>query len=272
MHRDQANGFHVEWDTKQTDNSQNRKNAIQNETYYVPLHIFNPIEWAKKMVAGLQKLYVASKYQFFQLTGGIFGSVQISWFKVAMVGLILFAFIKKDFRFQINLRAPNAETQMAQGQTDEMGLVKAVSLTSPVASLNIDFISLSEIDDRKVAAYIKRFEKVAKVEMVKYGIPASIKMAQAILESQANMHPRTRKTNNHFGQILATQSYDSAWANWRAHSNFITKSKFKALLDNDTDVKGWAKDLQAAGYSNDPNYSNKLLQIIEKYNLAALDR
>lgn len=270
MHRDKSNGFHVEWDTTQTSYDQKQKSAIQNETYYVPLQVFNPFVWIKKMIAGLKKLFVAIKFHFFRLTYGVFDNVRISWFKVAMVGLILFVFLKKDFKFQFNMRAPGSTTQMAQGQTDEMGIVKVANWTGHIT--NNDFVSLSELSERNTHAYIKRFAKVAQSEMSKYGVPASIKMAQGLLESQANMHPHTRKTNNHFGQFLATQSYDSAWENWRAHSLFITKSKFRVLLDNGNDVKAWANDLQAAGYSKDPNYSDKLLQLIEMYDLLKLDK
>ena len=130
---------------------------------------------------------------------------------------------------------------------------------------------MPQLEERKVQAYIKRFEKVAKVEMEKFGIPASIKMAQGIIESQANAHPNALSMNNHFGQPMATQRYESAWENWRAHSLMISNSKLKDLCGNKS-VKQWAKALQKSGYSTIPNYANELLEVIDTYELNRLDR
>ncbi|MEL7020355.1 MAG: glucosaminidase domain-containing protein [Bacteroidota bacterium] len=269
MHRDRITGRPQQWRTQQTGRAPNQKRVIQNQMYYTTIRWFRPIEWSKKVLKGLQQLYVALKFQFFRLTGGIFAEMQLSWFKMAMMGLILFAFFKKDFSFQMNMQAPAQVVQASQN--DKMGLAKAVSWTATKPH-HQDFAQLSAIQEDKVIAYIKRFRKVARTEMQKYGIPASIKMAQGILESLADTHPNTRKNNNHFGSFLADKSYNSAWENWRAHSIFITQSRFKTLLKHENNSDAWAVGFQQMRYTTDPDYSNKLLKIIDRYNLKQLDQ
>lgn len=270
MQKNQSNGFQSTWNINQNTHVYQQKRTIQNETRYIPVHTINPIVLIKKLVLGLKKLFVAIKFHFFRLTFGVFDKVQIPWFKVGLIALALFIMLKKDLRFQFNMKAPvGGETEMAESRQDEFGMVQAVNWFG--SSDKATFVSLNELDQRKVTAYIRRFSSVAQTEMEKYKVPASIKMAQGIIESQANFHPHTRKTNNHFGRPLAHQKYNSAWENWRAHSLLIVKTKYKELLKNGSDIQAWAIGLQELGYSSDPNYAKKLLQIVEDYELTHLD-
>jgi flagellum-specific peptidoglycan hydrolase FlgJ len=106
--------------------------------------------------------------------------------------------------------------------------------------------------------------------MRKFGIPASIKMAQAILESKAGESAGVKQYNNHFGSPLSQTEYVSAWENWRAHSLFL-KNEYSALFDDAYGYKQWAKGLQKLKYSSDRNYADKLIEVIEKYELTLLD-
>lgn len=148
-------------------------------------------------------------------------------------------------------------------------------------------ISYSE----RVANYINEFSDIAKEEMLQYGIPASITLAQGILESGAGAGELTRKANNHFGIKCHTgwegesvyhdddergecfRKYKDPKYSYRDHSLFLTqRSRYQDLFKlKKDDYKGWAKGLRKAGYATDPKYPDKLIGIIERYNLEAYD-
>lgn len=143
----------------------------------------------------------------------------------------------------------------------------------------------------RVANYIKEFSDIAKEEMLQYGIPASITLAQGILESGAGAGELTMKANNHFGIKCHTgwegdtvyhdddergecfRKYNDPKYSYRDHSLFLTqRSRYQDLFKlRKDDYKGWAKGLKKAGYATDPKYPDKLIGIIERYNLEAFD-
>ena len=140
-------------------------------------------------------------------------------------------------------------------------------------------------------AYIKRFSKVAMDEMRIYKIPASITLAQGILESESGNSRLAKKGNNHFGIKCGSswngktirhdddrrhecfRVYSSPWESYRDHSKFLTSSKrysglFKYKI---TDYKSWAHGLKKAGYATDRRYPKRLIKIIEDYKLYRFD-
>ncbi|MFT5231864.1 MAG: flagellum-specific peptidoglycan hydrolase FlgJ [Saprospiraceae bacterium] len=142
-----------------------------------------------------------------------------------------------------------------------------------------------------VANYIATYSEIAKQEMDTYGIPASITLAQGILESGAGRGELTRKAQNHFGIKCHSgwtgerayhdddelqecfRKYTDPQSSFRDHSLFLSqRSRYKSLfsLERD-DYKGWAKGLRKAGYATDPKYPDKLISIIERYDLEAYD-
>ena len=145
--------------------------------------------------------------------------------------------------------------------------------------------------NQRVANYINEFAQISKEEMLQYGIPASITLAQGILESGAGAGELTRKANNHFG-IKCHQGWEGDTVyhdddelgecfrkykdpkySYRDHSLFLTqRSRYKDLFTlRKDDYKGWAKGLRKAGYATDPRYPEKLIGIIERYNLQNYD-
>lgn len=143
-----------------------------------------------------------------------------------------------------------------------------------------------------VATYINNYKKIAQEEMLLYGIPASIKIAQGILESGAGRGNLTTRSNNHFGIKCHTgwtgesvrhdddelqecfRKYNDPKYSFRDHSLFLTtrprySDLFKLRKD---DYKGWAIGLRRAGYATDPKYPDKLISIIERYELYKLDQ
>ncbi len=143
-----------------------------------------------------------------------------------------------------------------------------------------------------IEEYIETFSDIAKAEMIAYGIPASITLAQGILESGFGKSELVLKTNNHFG-IKCHNGWDGQYAyhdddergecfrkynhpmySFRDHSVFLSsRARYSSLFDLRRDnYKGWAKGLKAAGYATDPRYPQKLISFIEKYDLNRFDR
>ncbi|MGO4912665.1 glucosaminidase domain-containing protein [Leeuwenhoekiella sp. W20_SRS_FM14] len=142
-----------------------------------------------------------------------------------------------------------------------------------------EYASFASVED-----YINHFAPIAKEEMRLYKIPASITMAQAVLESGAGNGNLTKKANNHFGikchnwtgEVVyhdddeageCFRKYRDPKFSFRDHSLFLTgRSRYADLFDLDPDdYKGWAKGLRKAGYATDPKYPQKLIAIIERY-------
>ena len=135
--------------------------------------------------------------------------------------------------------------------------------------------------------YIEIFKSTAIKEMNRSGIPASITISQAILESAYGNSTLAIYANNHFGikckpdwtgqtyAIGATcyKKYSSVIESYEDHSNHIKSRKWYADLFKlkITDYKGWAYGLKKAGYAQDPNYAFSLIQIIEKYKFYSFD-
>src|SRR5687768_5398388 len=146
------------------------------------------------------------------------------------------------------------------------------------------------------ADYIEQYKDIAVSEMMRTGIPASIKLAQAMHESACGKSDLACKANNHFGikcgndwngktykkedddykdgELVKScfREFRTVYDSYIAHSDFLTdpaKSKrygFLFELDQ-TDYKGWARGLAKAGYATDPQYANKIIDLIEKYEL-----
>lgn len=142
-----------------------------------------------------------------------------------------------------------------------------------------------------IYAYIDQYKETAKDNMRNYGIPASITLAQGILESGSGKGRLAREANNHFGikchkewtgdfirhdddeSQECFRKYKHASESFRDHSLFLTsRSRYEDLfkLDKD-DYQGWAKGLRKAGYATDPKYPTKLIGLIERYELYNYD-
>ena len=146
-------------------------------------------------------------------------------------------------------------------------------------------------DDGPVERYIRQYAPTAVSEMRRSGVPASITLAQGILESAAGTSRLAVKANNHFGikcgslwkgrSIKADddarnecfRSYGSPAESFRDHSDFLRyRDRYAFLFELEpSDYKGWAYGLKQAGYATDPAYPSKLISLIERYNLTQYD-
>ena len=142
-----------------------------------------------------------------------------------------------------------------------------------------------------VLAYIEKYKTVAKENMLKYGIPASITLSQGILESGAGTGSLSVQANNHFGikchkdWLGSTikhnddsadecfRKYENPFDSFEDHSLFLTgRPWYSGLFKLEkSDYKAWAKGLKSAGYATDPQYPAKLIGLIERYQLYKYD-
>lgn len=140
--------------------------------------------------------------------------------------------------------------------------------------------------------YIETFAEIAQMEMKAYGIPASITLAQGLLESGLGRGALALKTNNHFGIKCHTgwegdrdfhdddaagecfRKYNHPMYSYRDHSIFLTsRSRYASLFELDSDdYKRWARGLKAAGYATDSHYPHKLIALIERHQLYKYDQ
>lgn len=153
-------------------------------------------------------------------------------------------------------------------------------------------IDIPDINPRlyTVKDYIRDFSEVAMQEMRLYNIPASITLAQGILESGGGKGDLTRRANNHFGikchdwtgdrvyhdddsRGECFRKYKNPSYSYRDHSLFLAKrTRYAELFDLDKDdYIGWAKGLRKAGYATDRKYPDKLIGLIERYELYRFD-
>ncbi len=144
--------------------------------------------------------------------------------------------------------------------------------------------------NQKYQQYINQYKDIAIEQMQRWGIPASITLAQGLFESGAGQSRLAVKGNNHFGikcngwdgrKIYQDddtdgecfRAYESVYQSYEDHSRFLANGKRYASLFNyeTTDYRAWAKGLKAAGYATNPQYANKLIELIQLYKLYQYD-
>ena len=150
----------------------------------------------------------------------------------------------------------------------------------------------SPSEDTPQKRYISKYADLAVEEMRRSGVPASITLAQGLLESRAGQSDLAVKGNNHFGIKCHSnwngpkvhidddkdnecfRKYRTVEQSYRDHSDFLRyRDRYKFLFDLDPkDYEGWAYGLKKAGYATDPAYPKKLIKIIEEYELYKYDK
>ncbi len=249
------------------------------------------------------------------------------WFKGLLIFLILHLYLTRDISIKFNMVDKNIAASAAQiipsnspkfdnnhlkentvtshNSNDHVKVEKSVDSRKANDFYNITFILNPDYGRRKGISssivkekinnckrYVDRFSKIARTEREIYGIPASITMAQGLLESDAGGSRLSRESNNHFGIKCRSKCrgctcrnytddskydmfrvFDSVWESYREHSKLLNGNRYKHLLDLPvTDYKGWAHGLKKAGYATDKRYAEKLIKIIEEMKLYKLDK
>ncbi|MGE5944534.1 MAG: glucosaminidase domain-containing protein [Flavobacteriales bacterium] len=189
---------------------------------------------------------------------------------------------KKAVNKKKDPRKTNTERVVIQNETRKN---PEINTNENESSVNVPKTTISSTED-----YVAMFSAIAQEEMRLYGIPASITIAQGILESNSGKGRLSVEANNHFGikchewtgdriyhdddaSQECFRKYIDAKYSYRDHSLFLTgRSRYAKLFKlKKNDYKGWAKELKAAGYATDRKYPDKLISLIERYDLHKLD-
>lgn len=170
--------------------------------------------------------------------------------------------------------------------------MKKIRFTIVFALLAISCVAVYAQTRQTREEYIEKYKSIAVAHMEKYGIPASITMAQGILESDAGNSALSLSSNNHFGikckkswtgrkvyydddaKGECFRAYPSVEASYEDHALFLDSSpRYDSLFSYPSnDYRSWARGLKAAGYATAPDYAERLVTIIEKYKLYILDQ
>lgn len=206
--------------------------------------------------------------------------------KIFILACILFLASCKGAKYTSNTKKPASKPRTTSVAKKPTPTTKpTTSVSNPTETLQST--STTTVYADVVKNYIEQYKETAKDNMRKHGIPASITLAQGILESGAGNGRLAKEANNHFGIKCHTgwtgetirhdddasqecfRKYRHASESFSDHSLFLTsRSRYSDLfvLKKD-DYTGWAKGLKKAGYATDPKYPDKLIGLIERYEL-----
>ena len=210
----------------------------------------------------------------------------LPWFKIGALSMIAFIMLKKDFQLNFALASPLSVFTDDREAEKESNLSQVLSVSNPYAPLAAD-----DLQSRRAKKFIRAHAELAQQEMKKFGIPASIKMAQALIESRAGTSRLAENNNNFFGMKCFSKNckkghcsnatddhhkdffriYEKPVDSWRAHSRLISNGRYAHLKSYGMDYEKWAVGLKKAGYATDKRYHQKLINTIEKYQLFRLD-
>jgi len=248
----------------------------------------------RQILLRFRRNWIALCFQANRYTGGVFRrQTTLKLATLAVAGYILL-FSKQEFW----IFSQNPATALSEGMPVETSLdvpepeeyaerPKKRKSTNEAAPL-----AVYDMRDGQTQAYIDRFSKIAIAEMQKYGIPASISLAQGLVESRFGTSKLAQRNNNHFGIKCFSKKcrpghcsnffddhhkdffrkFTNPWESWRAHSQMLAGGRYARLKKHGRDYRKWAQGLKQLGYATDRTYAEKLIGVIEKYDLHRYDR
>jgi flagellum-specific peptidoglycan hydrolase FlgJ len=251
----------------------------------------------KQIFLRFRRTWISLRFQFHSKTLGVFRH------NLAMkLGFLLLAgyFLLSTERNVANLfsnpsaflfgekNARYASVGEARMDVGSSGFGKSVSWEKNQAAP----IGVSGLSEEQALDYIERYRKIAQAEMEKFGIPASISLAQGLVESRGGLSTLARRNNNHFGMKCFSKRcakghcsnftddhhkdffriYKNSWESWRAHSEMLASGRYTSLQKYGKDYQKWAYGLKNLGYATDKTYAEKLIGMVERYDLQKFDR
>jgi flagellum-specific peptidoglycan hydrolase FlgJ len=219
----------------------------------------------------------------------------------------------RDMISKLELKSNELKLELETSKKNNSILMSLKNLkdNSPIInkelSFDIERDILNKVDKETTKKYIEDYYRLAMSEQDKFGFPASVKLAQGILESTSGQSTLTKKHKNHFGIKYYKRNYPSRikqwdklanwkdspnykddddndhfvsfkgnWHSYRYHSMFVAGEGSPYLKklpkDREPTYKDWCFALKRGGYATDPKYAYKLIKIIEDYNLHLLDK
>jgi len=145
---------------------------------------------------------------------------------------------------------------------------------------------LTRVEEREVAAFLRRFSNVAQAEQEKFGVPPSITLANALLFGKAGLHEAAQQYNSYFalpcgddwpgptaragGHCIRT--YETAWTSFRDYSLYVTSGRYAPLRQfGETDYRRWAAGLEELGFNDTEDLAEQLLRTVDRYQLFRYD-
>lgn len=242
------------------------------------------------------------------------------WGRIGLIAIIAYIFLCKDISIDLEFTnddssigqniaasagqpfsdAPKAVNTALREEAPRKKSVKKTSADDNEANTFSNMPFEGEMDSeqkraekiKKMKAYVKQYAKYAQAEMAKHGIPASITLAQGLLESDAGESRLAVNNNNHFGIKCFSRTckrghcsnftddthkdffrkYKTPSESFKAHSTLLQGARYKFLYQyREDDFVSWAKGLKKAGYATDPNYATKIINLIRELDLDNYD-
>lgn len=240
------------------------------------------------------------------------------WFQMILVCFIWQLYTSREVSTSVQFHDSTAMTETAKPQkvsaafVDELSALPSVIQESAPKRVwkstefkNLSFVLSPSLAERQAVPesivkeklancrkYVERFAATAISEMKQFGIPASITLAQGLIETDAGASLLATQSNNHFGIKCRSKCrhctcrnysdddvydmfrvFESSWESFREHSKLLQIDRYKHLQKLGTsDYAAWASGLKKAGYATDKNYDKKLVQIIEALDLHQFDQ
>ncbi len=216
----------------------------------------------------------------------ILAMLQKNWI-VCLLVLGVFAWYKDWIPFVSNKKSKKDKTETTANASNPAKSDESTPLSIFSTLTSSSKNDLSDLDENTKVAYMRRFAQISVNERQKYGVPSSIMLAMAVLQSRAGTNEFATRSNNHFAMPCTMEwsgasdqygekclrKYENAWVSFRNFNVMLTSGKFSSLQKlGSKDYKGWAKGLDSLGYpSTVPKLDKALIDLIEKYQLTVLD-
>lgn len=255
---------------------------------YPGRHFLSDLD-ALPLSALLRQIWLRLRRQWLSVR---FRTAQVATKKTALkIGVVLFVAYGLFFR-DVSLFSPDDHQfasesigpSMGKSLFGKSGKERTANEAAPVGA--------RQLTREMAETYISRFHPIAVAEMRRYGIPASISLAQGLVESRAGASKLAVRNNNHFGIKCFSRRcrkghcsnftddthkdffriFASPWESWRAHSLMISTGRYARLKKYGRDYRKWAYGLKSLGYATDATYADKLVEMIEAYELQQYDR
>ncbi|MFM2267405.1 MAG: hypothetical protein RL757_846 [Bacteroidota bacterium] len=272
-------------------------------------------DWFLAIWQGFLQRWTAFRYQFHRRTFGVFDfqkslaptheppkmatekkEKNLPFIaKICIIGIIMFTIFQKDlvaWRKGTNFAVREVKNSTVAARTASQTNPSAQPVRFGAHSSNpFAPASPEELHEAQVRSYIDQYSQIAKREMANSGIPASISMAQGIIESRAGKSILAQKNNNQFGIKCFSKAcpkghctnftddhhkdffrkYANPTESWQEHTQFLQRDRYRPLFRMGRNYRMWAQGLRDLGYATDPQYDQKLISVIERYQLQRLD-
>lgn len=195
--------------------------------------------------------------------------------------------IQKGMPYNVVKALPNPEPVVWESPAKERDSPEGIDDRAPMASPKIPRAGA----ELTTVQYIQKFASRAQKDMRKYGVPASISLAQGIVESRSGKSILAVKCNNHFGMKCFAKRhngccmkfhddsnndsfivFDTPEKSWDFHAKKLSQGRYEKLKQLGSNYRAWANGLKKCGYATDRNYATTLISVVERYNLQRYDK